>query len=116
MKTDDRDYRLDGESSVTKLVAPATARNKEPIREVLARFLVGGDAVLEIASGSGEHAVHMARAFPDVTWQPTDRDPSAIASIAAWRDDVQLPNLRAPLALDVLAPWPVTAATAIVCI
>jgi len=99
-----------------KLQAPAAARNREPIREVLARWLTSERLVVEIASGSGEHAVHFARAFPAIEWQPTDTDPGALASIAAWRDEVQLPNLRAPLALDVTAAaWPVDRADAIVC-
>jgi SAM-dependent methyltransferase len=73
--------------------------------------------VLEIASGTGEHAVYLAPAFPALEWQPTDVDPVALASIAAWRAELAPANLRAPLALDVTAPvWPVTAADAIVCI
>jgi len=96
--------------------APATERNREPIREVLARVLPRTGTVLEIAAGSGEHAVYFARAFPHLTWQPTDADPAALESIAAWRDEVALPNLAAPLALDVTQPWPVDHADAIVCI
>jgi SAM-dependent methyltransferase len=96
--------------------APATERNREPIREVLARELPSVGTVLEIASGTGEHAVHMAGAFPQLAWQPTDADPRALASIAASRDEVALPNLLAPLSLDVTAPWPIEAADAIVCI
>jgi len=97
--------------------APATARNREPIREVLARHLPPSGLVLEIASGTGEHAVHLANAFPALEWQPTDPDPVSRASIAAWRDEAALPNLRAPLALDVTAEtWPVDRAGAIACI
>jgi SAM-dependent methyltransferase len=97
--------------------APATARNREPIRELLARELPPRGTVLEIASGSGEHAIHFARAFPALTWQPSDASPRALASIAAWRADLALPNLQPPLALDVTASrWPVAAADAIVCI
>ncbi|MDX2086790.1 MAG: DUF938 domain-containing protein [Kofleriaceae bacterium] len=96
--------------------APATERNRAPIREVLARVLPAGGTVLEIASGSGEHAVAFARAFPHLTWQPTDADPAALASIAAWRDEAALPNLAAPVALDVTQPWPFATADAIVCI
>jgi SAM-dependent methyltransferase len=97
--------------------APATARNREPIREVLARVLPPRGTVLEIASGSGEHAIHFARAFPGLTWQPSDPSPSALASIAAWRAEVELPNLRPPIALDATAAaWPVAHADAIVCI
>ena len=96
--------------------APATERNREPIREVLARELPAAGTVLEIASGTGEHAVHFARAFPDVTWQPSDPDATARSSISAWRDEAALLNLAAPLALDVGAPWPIDHADAIVCI
>jgi SAM-dependent methyltransferase len=96
--------------------APATDRNREPIREVLARELPTRGLVLEIASGSGQHAVAFAGAFPNLTWQPTDADPDALASIAAWRDEAALPNLAAPLVLDVQTTWPVDRADAIVCI
>lgn len=97
--------------------ASATARNREPIREVLARELPGTGLVLEIASGSGEHAVAFARAFPGIEWQPSDPDPTALASIAAWRDEEALPNLLAPVQLDVTkVPWPIERADAIVCI
>jgi hypothetical protein len=97
--------------------APAAERNREPIREVLARHLPAAGTVLTIAEGSGEHAVHFARAFPTLSWQPSDPDPEALASIAAWRDEVALPNLAAPLALDVTAArWPLDRADAITCI
>jgi len=96
--------------------APATERNREPIRDVLARELPAAGTVLEIASGSGEHAVYFAAQFPQVQWQPTDPDPTALASIAAWRADAGLPNLLAPLALDVMGAWPIERADAIVCI
>jgi SAM-dependent methyltransferase len=104
-----------------KRCAPATARNREPIREVLARHLPARGQVLEIASGSGEHAVYLAGCFPSLRWQPTDVDPDALASIEAWRVDSGLPNLLPPVALDVTAPsWPVAVAEAkvdaIVCI
>ncbi|MEO6777236.1 MAG: DUF938 domain-containing protein [Kofleriaceae bacterium] len=99
-----------------KRFAPATERNREPICEVLARELPPAGTVLEIASGSGEHAVAFARAFPALTWQPSDADPAALASIAAWRAEVGLANLAEPLALDVAAPWPPLDAQAIACI
>jgi SAM-dependent methyltransferase len=96
--------------------APATARNRDAIREVLARELPTSGVVLEIASGTGEHAIAFAHAFPDLTWQPTDPSPSAIASIAAHRAEAALPNLAAPLELDITAPCPLDHADAIVCI
>lgn len=96
--------------------APAAARNRDPIRDVLAHALPDSGVVITIAEGSGEHAVHFARAFPHLIWQPTDRDEVALASIEAWRTEAALPNLRAPLRLDVTETWPVTAADAITCI
>lgn len=99
-----------------KRFAPATERNRGPIRDVLARVLPATGTVLEIASGSGEHAVAFAQAFPALTWQPSDQDPAALASIAAWRAEAAVPNLAAPIELDVMRPWPELAPAAIVCI
>jgi len=100
---------------------PATQRNREPILMVLQHdVLPATGLVLEIASGSGEHAVYFAARLPHLTWQPSDPDPALRASIAAWRDDPEdgatPPNLRAPLALDVTnSPWPIDHADAIFC-
>jgi Protein of unknown function (DUF938) len=103
--------------SDAKLHAPATARNRDFIAGVLQRYLPKRGLVLEIASGSGEHAVHFARAFPDLDFQPTDPDPQALASIEAWRTAAGLPNVRAAIALDAAAPaWPIAAADAVLCI
>lgn len=96
--------------------APATERNREPIREVLARELPQRGIVLEIASGTGEHAIYMAKAFPSISWQPSDTDPLALASITGWRDETGLPNVLPALALDVTRDWPLQRADAIVCI
>lgn len=98
--------------------APATLRNREPIAAVLAQELPARGTVLEIAAGTGEHAVFFAGAFPALDWQPTDPSPEALASIAAYRDEYAGTNLAAPLLLDAAAPetWPVTRADAIVCI
>jgi Protein of unknown function (DUF938) len=97
--------------------SPSAARNRDPILAVLRRVLPADGLVLEIASGTGEHAVHFAAALPGVEWQPTDPDEVSRRSIAAWRADVGLPNLRAPLALDVTGDdWPVERADAIACI
>jgi hypothetical protein len=96
--------------------APSTARNREPILAVLKTCLPSAGLVLEVAAGAGEHAVFNAAALPGLTWQPTDPDPEALASIAAWRDYAGLANLRPPLKLDASDPdgWPVRAAEAIV--
>lgn len=100
-----------------KRYAPATERNRDAILAVLTRVLPPGGLVLEIASGSGEHAVYFARALPAHVWQPSDLDPTARASIVAWSAESGLPNLRAPLELDAAAPeWPSVAPAAIVCI
>lgn len=98
--------------------APATLRNRDPIAQVLAQELPASGTVLEVAAGTGEHAVFFAEAFPALAWQPTDPSPEALASIAAYRDDYPGQNLAAPLLLDASAPesWPVTQADAIVCI
>jgi cyclopropane fatty-acyl-phospholipid synthase-like methyltransferase len=99
------------------LAAPAVARNREPILAVLRRVLSEPGLVLEIASGSGEHAVYFAAALPHLTWQPTDPDPEARASIAAYRAATALPNVLPPLALDAAASrWPMTQADALVSI
>jgi SAM-dependent methyltransferase len=98
--------------------APAALRNREPIAEVLARELPAQGTVLEIASGTGEHAVFFAHAFPALHWQPTDPSEEALASIAAYRAEERRANLAAPLRLDAADPasWPVAAADAAVCI
>lgn len=99
------------------LFAPAAARNGAAILDVLRAVLPRGGHVLEVASGSGEHAVRFAAALPDQRWQPSDADPGALRSIAAHARAAGLPNLRAPLELDARArAWPVTRADAIVCI
>lgn len=97
--------------------APATLRNRDPILAVLRKTLPARGLVLEISSGSGEHAVYFARALPQVTWQPSDPSAEARASIAVWRQEEGSANLEAPLALDAAAEeWPVARADGIVCI
>ena len=99
-----------------KRQAPAAARNVGPIGDVLERWLPDNGLVLEIASGTGEHALAFARRFPRFEWQPSDPDPEALQSIAAWAAE-GAPNLRPPLQLDVCAAeWPVEKADAILCI
>jgi SAM-dependent methyltransferase len=97
--------------------APAAARNREPILRVLRDYLPPSGLVLEIASGTGEHAAWYSSALPSLTWQPTDRDPEALESIAAWRDLTNTLNLLPPLLLDAsAATWPVTQADVVVAI
>jgi SAM-dependent methyltransferase len=90
-----------------RLHAPATARNRAPIAAVLAGWLPARGRVLELASGTGEHALHFAARFPGLVWQPSDPDAPHRASIAAHRRAAGTPNLRAPLDIDVTATdWP----------
>ncbi|MDQ3078289.1 MAG: class I SAM-dependent methyltransferase [Pseudomonadota bacterium] len=99
--------------------APAVARNREPIANVLADWLPASGLLLEIASGTGEHAIHFAGRFPGLDWQPSDPDANALASIAAWREEAGLANLRTPLRIDAAAAaadWPVERADAILSI
>ncbi len=101
---------------MAKRSSPAAQRNREPILAVLRPRLPERGLLLELASGTGEHAVCFAAALPRLEWQPTELDQGALGSIAAWRAEAQLPNLRAPLPLDVLRwPWPVTRADAMFC-
>jgi hypothetical protein len=100
-----------------RLQAPAAARNRAPILDVLRRVLPAEGIVLEIGSGSGEHAVFFAAALPGLTWQPTEPDAALRRSIVAWTRVAGAANVRAPLALDVQQPhWPVSAADAVVAI
>ena len=97
--------------------APSAERNREPILAVLERVLPATGTVLEIASGTGQHAIHFAAALPHLVWQPSDLDDEARASIAAWTAHSGLANVRPPLALDVRdASWGIESAAAIVCI
>ena len=98
-----------------KLSSPAAKRNREPIASVLADWLPASGLVLEVASGSGEHAAYFAERFRQLDWQPTDPDPLAINSIEAWRADSGLANLREPVILDASADtWPVDRADAVI--
>ena len=97
--------------------APHVARNAGPIAEVLRDILPPRGLVLEVASGTGEHVVHFARAFPHLLWQPGDPELAALRSIEAWRAESGLANLRPAIALDARAEaWPVARADAILCI
>ncbi len=83
--------------------SPAALRNREPIAAVLAEHLPEQGAVLEIAAGSGEHAVHLARRFPGLRWTPSDADGGALAVLAARREAEGSANLQPPVRLDVTA-------------
>jgi SAM-dependent methyltransferase len=99
-----------------KQSSPSCERNKEPILAVLREILSVPGLVLEIGSGSGQHAVHFARGLPHVEWQPTDVADN-LPGISAWRDEAGVANLREPLALDLFSDrWPVAVAQAVVCI
>jgi hypothetical protein len=80
---------------------PAPERNKLPILEVLRRVLPQHGTVLEIASGSGQHAAYFASQLPAIVWQPSDLDPQNLASIEAWVEQTACANLRRPRLLDV---------------
>lgn len=95
--------------------APAAARNREPILAVLRGWLPPAGLVLEVASGTGEHAAHFAAALPRLAFQPSDPDPAALASIDAWAAGAA--NIRPALRLDAAAAeWPVGAVDAVLCI
>ena len=110
-------FELGAAGQEARRVAPHVARNSDAIIDVLRRILPDAGLVLEIASGSGEHAVRFARAFPHLLWQPTDADPVGLRSIDAWRAAEAVPNLLASISLDAASPrWPVEAADALLCI
>lgn len=89
-----------------KPFAPACERNRAPILSVLQRWFADRNQVLEIGSGTGQHAVHFAAAMPQLQWQASDRT-EHLPGIRAWLDEAALPNTPAPLALDVArGPWP----------
>lgn len=96
--------------------SPSALRNREPILAALRAHLPAAGLVLEIAAGTGEHAVYNAAATPHLKWQPTDPDADALTSIAAWREVAGLGNLLAPFRLDAQQPesWPLAKADVIV--
>lgn len=109
-------YNVGDLGKAAKRKAPAAARNVGPIGDVLSEWLPQRGLVLEIASGTGEHALAFARRFPGLEWQPSDADPHALASIAAWGKEGP-PNLKPPVRLDVCADyWPIAGAGAVLCI
>jgi len=90
--------------------APAAERNRQPILEVLSRYLPDAGRVLEISSGTGQHVCWFARHHPKLHWHPSDPDPSARASVQAWLTQEEHSNIAAPIDLETSAwPWPVAA-------
>ena len=88
--------------------AAATARNRDAILEILKNHLTASGTILELGSGSGEHAVYMAPHLPSYDWQPSDFDPDNHASIDAWRESEAVDNLLPAMHLDILeSRWPV---------
>jgi cyclopropane fatty-acyl-phospholipid synthase-like methyltransferase len=85
--------------------SPASERNREPILAVLRRHFADRKRVLEVGSGTGQHAVHFAAGLPLLTWQPSDRA-EYLPGIRAWLDEARLPNVLAPIELDVNGSWP----------
>lgn len=99
-------------SNVPKPHAPAAVRNRAPILAELRRWFAAARSVLEIGSGSGQHAVYFAEHLSHLTWQPTDVAEN-LPGIQAWVQEARLSNVCTPLALDAGAGvWPVTAADA----
>lgn len=100
-----------------RLSSPAVARNRDAILALLRDVLPQRGRVLEIASGSGEHALYFARHLPEIYWQPSDPNPQALASTAAWREAEPLDNLLESVQLDVtVRPWSQQDFDAVVCI
>ena len=96
---------------------PATARNRDFILDVLRDVLPMTGVILEIASGSGEHVVHFARHLPSLAFQPSDPEPEALLSGAAWVKAAQVKNVCAPIVLDASQSlWPIASADGIICI
>lgn len=94
--------------SANKPIAEACLRNQQPIADTLAKVFVNPANILELGSGTGQHAVAVAERLPHLTWQPTDL-PDCLPGINAWREDAGLTNILQPVALDVTqSPWPVS--------
>lgn len=110
-------WTIDQAEGDQRRVAPAVARNRDAILAILRTVLPPAGLILEIASGSGEHVVHFAAALPHLRWQPSDPDPVALASIAAWTRDSGLGTILPPVRIDVSdTGWHGIAAAAILCI
>jgi hypothetical protein len=116
MSHPDRDRIADGASDARRF-APATERNREAILDVLARYVRDDDDVLEIASGTGEHATFLGERLRVASWQPSDPDATSRASIDAWTAHLDATRVRPAIELDVTRlPWPVSRADVVACI
>ncbi len=112
MRFEPSDVLADG-----RIVSPSAERNKVPITELLMRVLPKQGNVLEISSGTGQHVLHFAQAMPHIRWQPTEQDADCLKSIASWLAPAPLPNVNAPMHLDVHDKvWPVGEVVAVVCL
>ena len=112
MQLEDLNASRDG-----RLASPSAERNRGVIAGVLSQVLPQSGLVLEVGSGTGQHAVHFARLMPHLTWQPTEQDEDCLRSISAWAAVEPLANVRQPLYLDVTdTRWPIEVADAIICI
>lgn len=115
--TDPKPWTIDEAAPAEQRHAPATLRNRDAIVAVLRDILPDQGLILEIASGTGEHAVYFGRNFPDLTFQPSDPDPACCESIAAWTKREGVANILPPLQLDAqAAQWDVQDVAAILCI
>lgn len=113
--SDDRRFYEGPAGENARRSAPAALRNREPIADVLREWLPENGLVLEVASGTGEHASYFAEAFPNLQWQPSDMHSGALASIEAWREGSGAANIRAPVVIDASRPtdWPIDRADAV---
>ncbi len=96
--------------------APSTARNKEVITEALRDYLPATGILLEIASGYGEHAVHLAKEFPGLEIQPSDVDPGQLSSARAHQESSICRNVLPPICLDASGAWPEMTVAAVLAI
>tara|TARA_R110000772_G_scaffold18400_29_gene51695 strand:+ start:81897 stop:82586 length:690 start_codon:yes stop_codon:yes gene_type:complete len=117
MMADSKPWLVDEASSAEQRHAPATMRNRDAIVEILRDILPDTGTILEIASGTGEHAVYFGQRFADLIFQPSDPDPECCQSIAAWTKREAMANILPPKQLDAQAPeWDVPQPAAILCI
>jgi len=113
--TDERRFYEGSAGANARRSAPAASRNRDPIAEVLREWLPVDGLVLEVASGTGEHAVWFAEAFPHLEWQPSDMHSDALGSIESWIEESGLPNVHPPVLIDASNPvdWPMDRADAV---